>query len=236
MTVRVIEASVQEFKECKELAEVHRICVCDHIIRLTEIRVIKNVTIDSDIGRNTVFTIGSEDFGKISVCIYSPNGHKYDSTSTEFNKNENLKRIQFKPKVTEPGVWSISLIKHSKQTICVSVSVKTQPFNPNPIQMRVSFKEADSNSPPIIITEIRKGSEAVIGAEVTATVDKPDGTQNKLKLINYNNIYCNFFTDYCGGGRYNVTVLAQNKGSNCQLMSLSSRTIGKQLLFFVKNS
>ena len=93
--------------------------------------------------------------------------------------------------------------------------------------MRVTLKDADNNYPPIIIAEIRKGTDVVIGADVTATVDKPDGTQSQLKLNNYNNVFCNYFTDYCGGGRYNVSVLAQNKGSNCRLISVISGTAGK---------
>ena len=92
--------------------------------------------------------------------------------------------------------------------------------------MRVSLIDADSNSPPIIVSEMRKGNEVIIGAEVVATIERPDGTQTQLKLNNYDNIYCNYFTDYCGAGRYNVTVLAQNKAFNCKLKSLSSKTIG----------
>jgi hypothetical protein len=59
--------------------------------------------------------------------------------------------------------------------------------------------------PPIIFVQIPKGSDAVIGAEVTATIDKPNGTQTNVKFNNLN-IYCNYFTDYCGSGRYNVSL------------------------------
>ena len=227
MMARIIESSIQEVKTSKELAEAINICVCDDIIQLNQTKVIKNVTIDSDIGQNTVFTIGSEDFDKISIMIQSPNGHKYDSTSNEMTQNQALKRFQLKLSAAEPGVWSICVTKHSNQNIWTNLSVKSQPLNPKAIQMRVTLKDADNNSPPIIATEIRKGNDCVVGADVSATVDKPDGTQSELKLLNFRNIYCNYFTDYCGCGRYNVTVLAQNKSFNCQLKSLTSKTSGE---------
>jgi hypothetical protein len=104
--------------------------------------------------------------------------------------------------------------------------VTSQPFNPNAIQMRVTLKDADNSSqmPPIIIAEIRKGNSAVIGAQVMATIDKPNGTQTQIKLENHNNIYCNYFTDYCGSGRYNVCVLAKSEANVCQLKSLNNKS------------
>ena len=223
---RVIEATIQEVKTGKELAEVVNISVCDDIVSIKQQSITKTVTIDADIGRNTVFTIGSEDFDKISLSIESPNGHRYDSSSREMTKNQALKRFQLKLTAAEPGVWSINLNKHSNQSIEANVSVKSQPLKSNAIQMRVSLIAADSNSPPIIVSELRKGKEVIIGAEVMATIDRPDGSQRQLKLNNYDNIYCNYFTDYCGAGRYNVTVLAQNKAFNCKLKALSSNTVG----------
>ena len=127
MMARMIEAAIQEVKTSKESAESVIISVCDDILHFNQTMVIKNVTIDSDIGRNTVFTIGSEDFDKISVSIQSPNGHKYDSSSSELIRNQALKRYQLKPKKEETGVWYITLTKHSNQTINANISVKSQP-------------------------------------------------------------------------------------------------------------
>jgi hypothetical protein len=224
MAIRVFESAFQEVKTSKEMSEAITICVCNELIAINYQSIAFKVIIDSDIGRNTNFIIGSEDIDKFSVTITSPNGQKYDSTSSEFSRNLSLKRYQLKPKNTEPGVWLISFVRHSNQTLSATVSVTSQPINPNAIQMRVMLKDADINSqtPPVIIAEIRKGSDAVIGAEVMATVDKPDGTQTNVKLNNYNNIYINYFTDYCGSGRYNVSVLAKNETNNCRLNSNSA--------------
>jgi hypothetical protein len=62
--------------------------------------------------------------------------------------------------------------------------------------MRVWLKDADINTgmPPIIFIEIRKGREPVIETEVMATIDRPNGTEIKINLKNYENIYCNYFT------------------------------------------
>jgi hypothetical protein len=89
-----------------------------------------------------------------TIPTHGPN----DSTSNELIKNQSLKRYQLKPKKTESGIWTISFVKHSKQTLFANVSVTSQPFNPNAIQMRVILKDADINTgmPPIIVTENTK--------------------------------------------------------------------------------
>ncbi len=226
MAARVIESAIQEVKTCTEMSEAFTISICNEIVIIGHQSVNKTVIIDPDIGRNTVFTIGSEDIDKFSLSITSPNGHKYDSTSNELIKNQSLKRYQLKPKKTESGIWTIGFVRHSKQTLFTTVSVTSQPLNPNAIQMRVILKDADNSSqmPPIIIAEIRKGNNAVIGAQVIATIDKPNGTQTQIKLENHNNIYCNYFTDYCGSGRYNVCVLAKSVPNVCQLKSLNNKS------------
>jgi hypothetical protein len=218
MAVRVIESAFQEVKISKELSESMTIEVSKDLIAIIEQTVNKTIIIDSDIGRNTNFTIGSEDFDKFSVSLTSPKGQKYDSTSSEYVNNQSLKRYQFKLKSAEPRIWTISFVKHSNVNICATISVTSQPLNSNATQMRVWLKDADINTgmPPIIFAEIRKGSDAVIGAEVTATIDKPNGTQTNVKLNNLNDIYCNYFTDYCGSGRYNVSVSAKSELNICQ--------------------
>jgi len=217
MAVRVIESALQEVKICKELSESITIEVCKDLIVISQQIVDKKVILDSDIGRNTNFTIGSEDFDKFSVSLISPKGQKYDSNSNEFTKNLSLKRYQFKLKSAETGVWTIKFERHSNQTISATISVTSQPIDPNPIQMRVWLKDADINTqtPPLIFAQIHKGTDAVVGAEVMATIDKPNGTQTNVKLNNLNEIYCNYFTDYCGSGRYNVSVLANGKSNIC---------------------
>ncbi len=184
----------------------------------------KNVFINSDIGRNTKFIIVSEDFDKFSVSMTSPKGQKYDSTSREYVKNRSLKRYQFKLKSADPGIWTISFVKHSNVTICATISVRSQPLNSNAIQMRVWLKDADNKTvmPPIIFAEIRKGSDVVVGATVIATIYKPNGDSTQVKLENHNNIYCNYFADYCGSGRYNVSVWSRNFG-DCSLITSHSK-------------
>jgi hypothetical protein len=95
--------------------------------------------------------------------------------------------------------------------------------------MRVWLKDADINTgmPPIIFAQIRKGSDAVIGAEVTATIDKPNGTQTQIKLENHNNIYCNYFTDYCGSGRYNVSVSCNNETKKSHTRSFQNKILAE---------
>jgi hypothetical protein len=86
--------------------------------------------------------------------------------------------------------------RQSEQTIQAMVSVTSQPLNSNATQMRVLLKDADINTEmlPIIFVEIRKGRDAVNETEVMATINRPNGTEIKMKFKNYNKIYCNYFT------------------------------------------
>jgi hypothetical protein len=219
MAIRVIESAFIEAKANKELNETLTIGVCNELITIKRF-VEKQVIIDSDIGRNTNFTISSENIDQFTVSITSPNRQLYDSSSDEFTKNQSYKRYQLRVKNAESGVWTIAFKKHTNDILSANISVTSQPLNPNAIQMKVWTKDADINTgmPPLIFALLRKGNETVIGADVIATIDKPNGTQTDIKLNNYNNVYCNYFTDYSGPGRYNVSVLAKNSDNNCQLL------------------
>ena len=127
MMARVIESTSQEVSTRGEKAEVFYISICNHIVVIKHRSLTKSVTIDPDIGCNTVFTIGSQDFNNISLSIESPNGYKYDSSSPELTSNAGLKQYQLKLSTAEPCVWSINLNNHSKQTIEANITVKSRP-------------------------------------------------------------------------------------------------------------
>ena len=216
MIARVIESTIQEIKVGKELAEVIFVSVCDDIIELNQSITMKTVVIDPDIGRNTSFTIGTEDYQRMSVIIQSPNGSRYDMSSPEMTRNSALKRYELKVSKAETGIWTITLNKSGTQKILANISVKSQALGGSAVELRTTLIESDSTTPPIIVAKLNRGNDFVIGAQVSATIDRPDGTQSKLKLKNYDNIYANYFTDYCGVGRYNVTVIADTS-AQCRL-------------------
>ena len=218
MIARVIEATIQEIKTGKELSEVIFVSVCDDIIDLNLGITMKAVVIDPDIGRNTSFTIGSEDYERMSVIIQSPNGNRFDVSSTEMTRNSALKRYELKVSKAETGIWTITLNKSGTQKISANLSVKSQALGGSAVELRTTLIESDNTTPPIIVAKLNRGNDFVIGAQVSATIDRPDGTQSKLQLKNYDKIYTNYFTDYCGCGRYNVTVMADTS-SQCRFIS-----------------
>ena len=181
----------------------------------------KTVIIDPDIGRNTTFNIGSKDYERMSVIIQSPNGSRYDMSSPEMTRNSSLKRYELKVSKAETGIWTITLNKIGTQKISVNLSVKSQALGGIAVELRTTLIESNSNTSPIIVAKLHRGNDFVIGAQVSATIDRPDGTQTKLQLKNYDNIYANYFTDYCGCGRYNVTVMADTS-AQCRLNTSGS--------------
>ena len=219
MIARVIQATIQEISVGKEMAEIIFVSVCDDIIELNQSITTKTVVIDPDIGRNTTFFIGSESYERITVVIRSPNGSRYDISSPEMSKNSTLKRYEFKVSKAEAGVWTITLTRSGSQNFSANISVKSQALGGSAVELRTTLIDADSTTPPIIVAKLNRGNDFVIGAQVSATIDRPDGTQSQLLLKNYDNIYANYFTDYCGVGRYNVSVRADGS-SQCRLTSI----------------
>ena len=185
----------------------------------------RSIMIDSEIGRNVIFQVLSKNYHELSCDLTSP----FDSLVT-FARDDWLKRFVFKNNTVEPGNWTLVIRNNSKRDIKASILVKCGAMDENPIRMKVTLIEPDvyNPSPPIIVAELMKGTDIVIGAEVIATVDCPDGTQKKLSLKNHKDtIYCSHFTDYRGAGRYNVTVFATNTDEDNVIINPYNKQPGK---------
>ncbi|CAG2163317.1 unnamed protein product [Oppiella nova] len=217
MIARIMEAAMQEVITSKEMAEVVTISVVNEILTIddsTDSAEIQ-VPIDPDIGRNTQIQVRSEDIKFIDIDITSPSGTTYSTNGGQVLKRLELKQCQQYMDETEPGVWLIKLNKHCGQAVRAHVKVESEATGVNAIQMNVQLRAPEADCPPIIVCTLSKANEPVVGAVVTATVDRPNETQTELPLNNYyEGFYYGYYTDYSGTGRYNVSVLATNSGNS----------------------
>ncbi|CAG2164507.1 unnamed protein product [Oppiella nova] len=234
MMARIMEAAMQEVITSKEMAEVVTISVVNEILTIndsTDTRDIP-VPIDPDIGRNTQIQVRSEDIKSIELDITSPSGTIFSTTGGQVSKRLELKQCQLYMDESEPGVWSIRVSKQCEPAVKIHVIVESEATGAHAIEMKVFLIAPDADCPPTIACKLCKANDPIVGAMVTATVDRPNGSQTDLSLNNYNNegYYYGYYTDYSGTGRYNVSVLATNDGYNTEWRGNFSEQFRRQIV------
>ncbi|CAG2103760.1 unnamed protein product [Medioppia subpectinata] len=210
---RVMEAAMKEVITSKEMAEVVTHTVVNEVVVINGNTYETRVPIEADIGRNTQIHVRSEVIKDIDVDINGPSGAVYSTTGGgQIAKRLDLQECRLYLELTESGLWTIKLTKQSSSTIRAHLVVESNPIGANAIELRVFLRVPEINCPPIIICRLCKGNDPIVGAIVTATVDRPGGTQTDFPLNLYHNsgYYYAYFTDYSGAGRYNVSALAVN--------------------------
>ncbi|CAG2106831.1 unnamed protein product [Medioppia subpectinata] len=220
MAERVMSAAMQEVKVSREMAEVVIIGVYNDIVTVAEDsdHTVVQVPIDRDIGRNTSVQVLSHDIGSLIVTFESPAGAMAD----QFVIDDSLKRARLNVRQCAPGVWRLVLTKQPgviRKAIRAQVVVESEMSgtgNAAAIELYVGIRGQEANCPPLLVCRLDKAGGSVLGAHLTATVDRPDGTQTHTPLDRYHTdgYYYNYFTNFCGAGRYNVSVLAVNDGPN----------------------
>ncbi|CAG2105938.1 unnamed protein product, partial [Medioppia subpectinata] len=160
----------------------------------------------------------SHDIGSLIITFESPAGAMAD----QFVMDDSLKRARLNVRQCAPGVWRLLLTKQPgviRKAIRAQVVVESEMSGTgsgSAIELYVGIRGQEANCPPLLVCRLDKAGGPVLGAHLTATVDRPDGTQTHTPLDRYHTdgYYYNYFTDYCGAGRYNVSVLAVNDGPN----------------------
>ncbi|CAG2101100.1 unnamed protein product [Medioppia subpectinata] len=216
MMARVMEAAMKEVITSKEMAEVVTHTVINEVVVINGNTYEIRVPIEADIGRNTQIHVRSEAINDIEVEITGPSGAVYSTTGGEITRRLDLKECVLFMDSTESGLWAIKVKTQTSGTVRVHLVVESNPTGTQAIGLQVFLRAPESKCPPIISCKLCKGNDPIVGAIVTATVDRPGGTHTDLPLNLYHNdgYYYAYFTDYSGAGRYNVSALAVNDGNN----------------------
>ncbi|CAG2101098.1 unnamed protein product [Medioppia subpectinata] len=222
MMARVMEAAMKEVITSKEMAEVVTHTVVNEVVLIGDnTRTGRNsyetrVPIEADIGRNTQIHVRSEAINDLVVEIIGPSVAVYSTTGGEITKRLDLKECVLFMDSTESGLWAIKLKTQTSGTVRAHLVVESNPTGAQAIELQVFLRASEGNCPPIISCKLCKGDDPIVGAIVTATVDRPGGTQIDLPLNMYHKegYYYTIFTDYSGAGRYNVSALAVNDENN----------------------
>ncbi|XP_076304351.1 calcium-activated chloride channel regulator 1-like isoform X2 [Tachypleus tridentatus] len=201
--------------------------IADTIIRLFSSKTIKNITLDKELGKNTVFTFTSEDIKDINIILVSPSGKIYDVNSPEYTKDDRIKlRLEIKIPDAEAGQWMVAILWSKFIPGVASFSLTSEPNDPRiqPVRVRSWLSDVQLKYPSHakVYAEIKKGYNAVIGATVKATIDRPMGSPVDVLLrdngagpdvTKNDGIYSGYFTQFNGNGRYAVVANVINDGN-----------------------
>ncbi|CAG2101383.1 unnamed protein product [Medioppia subpectinata] len=216
MMARVMEAAMKEVITSKEMAEVVTHTVVNEIVVINGNTYETRVPIEADIGRNTQIHVRYEAINDLEVEITGPSGVVYSTTGGEIMKRLDLKECVLFMDSTQSGLCAIKVMAQTLGTVRAHLIVESNPTGAHAIGLQVFLRASEVNCPPIVSCKLCKGNDPIVGAIVTATVDRPGGTQTDLSLGLYHKegYYYAYFTDYSGAGRYNVSALAVNDGNN----------------------
>ncbi|XP_077985471.1 calcium-activated chloride channel regulator 1-like [Glandiceps talaboti] len=193
------------------------------------------IYVDSDVGKNTVFTFL---FSSTTVAVFliSPSGERIDSTYPGYDVNTAIKRVKIKINgIAEAGEWTyvVNGSVGSAQTVNVVLESRMKDPDDKPILVKaylgasaVNYKEDPTMT---ILADVKKGYLTVLNADVIATVDGP-AIPVKVKLLDNgagadlekdDGVYSAFFLDYssCHGTcKYGVKIKVKNADGKAEIV------------------
>ncbi|KAG8201107.1 hypothetical protein JTE90_028775 [Oedothorax gibbosus] len=199
----------------------------DEIFNLDNEVMTKQVYIDEELGKSSSFTVTSRRIERVEdVTLRSPSGIMYDATNPLYDRDDEVRqRIQIIVPEAEPGKWIVYIRRRGDHPISVGFSVTSEPkdIRNQPVRVRSWLNEIQLTFPAHakVYSEVKKGYLAVIGATVTATVERPMGAAVDIELRDdglgadvtpNDGVYAGYFTQFNGNGRYAVVARVSSDG------------------------
>ncbi|CAG2166360.1 unnamed protein product [Oppiella nova] len=144
------------------------------------------IEIPKELGRNTTFTITSDDIRLLNITVTSPNGTVYSMTSDIVVYKPTEMKAQFNIRLATEGKWKVSFEKRQHETVIAYLSVTSESRVDEPIKVRAWMDTpfAGTGKPPtaVINAEVTKRYNYIICADVIAMVDRPKGQPIFIQL------------------------------------------------------
>ncbi|KAK6165734.1 hypothetical protein SNE40_022599 [Patella caerulea] len=182
-----------------------------------------HVSLDDDIGRNTVFTIM---YSKTepSISLRSPSGRIYSKMHPEYKADDEYNTIRIGiPEIAESGVWEYNITNTCTNVQKVTVMLSSEPLDDTsePVKVDGVLSTTSVHQPDelLIHAEVTKGFLPVTGMEVTAIIDRPFADPIAIQLLDNgagadvtkdDGVYSRYFTLFTGYGRYSVKIELTN--------------------------
>ncbi|XP_071959961.1 calcium-activated chloride channel regulator 1-like [Antedon mediterranea] len=198
---------------------------------------VESVIVDSDLGKDTVFSFSWINSYSIQVTLTSPDGNLVDQSLQKVDLS--LKTINIKiPNIAQDGIWDFSIKSPSTDTVTVNVQSSPQTADNCPITVvpLIGDPSIDYTTEPytIICVAVTKCYLPVVGADVFVEVESSNSCQT-VELLLFDNgagadvtkddgIYCGYFLDACGNGRYSVSVKVKSPETNSAFVNMAKAT------------
>ncbi|XP_069497828.1 calcium-activated chloride channel regulator 1-like [Ambystoma mexicanum] len=182
----------------------------------------KTVAIDSTVGKET-FCVVTWQTQHPFIQVVDPFGGTYSNGDFISETETKTARLQI-PGTAHAGDWSYHLCNTHSSAQVLSLTVTSRASNDNvpPLNLKAHMNK-DTNrfpNPMIVYAEVSQGYLPVLGANVTATIVTPRGTEKILELydsgagadvVKNDGIYSRYFTAFDGDGRYSLKVRAEGR-------------------------
>ncbi|XP_072429382.1 calcium-activated chloride channel regulator 1-like [Chiloscyllium punctatum] len=180
------------------------------------------VFIDKSVGKNTFFVITWETYTP-QMFIRDPNGKLYRNGNFEMDRVLLTARLPI-PGLAHSGAWMYSIQNGAgmPQVVTITVTSRAADENIPPVTVNAHLNQDTTSYPKplIIFAEVSQGFLPVVGANVTATVERAEGQPVNLELLDNgggadavrnDGVYSRYFIEFLGNGRYTIKVSVQGK-------------------------
>ena len=188
-------------------------------------------------GKNTKFSVSTNDVDVVVLSFKSPDGQVFTEGHPYYRKDSHLKHIELWIPDSRVGHWEVVFgkdIRHNRDII-VALTVTSEPKNTKeqPIRVNSYFGNLEIRYPAtaLIYAEVKKGQNAVIGAKVVATVERPENGKIEVELYDdgsgvdvtaNDGVYTTAFTQFSQNGRYAVSAKVVSESSKTRVRTTRS--------------
>ncbi|KAM9543913.1 calcium-activated chloride channel regulator 4 isoform 2-T2 [Guaruba guarouba] len=186
------------------------------------------VPVDKTVGNDTFFSI-AWNLSQPFFFLRDPKGKEYGSSDFIIdNSNPYTARLRING-TAEVGDWQLHIKNVHPATQGISVTATSRPahYDAAPVIAAAHMNRANTAFNPVVVyAEVSQGFWPVLGATVTATIEKDDGTAVTLELLDNgagadvmknDGIYSRYFTSLQGTGRYSLKVKSHGRNATTRL-------------------
>ncbi|XP_062469078.1 calcium-activated chloride channel regulator 4 [Pezoporus occidentalis] len=186
------------------------------------------VPVDKTVGNDTFFSI-AWNLSQPFFFLRDPKGKEYGSSDfTIDSSNPYTARLRING-IAEVGDWQfyIKNVHTAAQGISVTATSRPACYDVAPVIAAVHVNRANTAFNPVVVyAEVSQGFWPVLGATVTATIEKDDATAVTLELLDNgagadmmksDGIYSRYFTSLQGTGRYSLKVKSHGRNATTSL-------------------
>ncbi|KGL93081.1 Epithelial chloride channel protein, partial [Charadrius vociferus] len=186
------------------------------------------VPVDKTVGKGTFFSI-AWNISQPFFFMRDPKGKEYGSLDFIINDlTQNAARLSISG-TAEVGDWQFCIKNIHTGTQDISVTATSRPASSSvpPVIVTAHMNRANTAFNPVVVyAEVSQGFLPILGATVTATIEKDGAAAVNLELldngagadtIKNDGIYSRYFTSLQGIGRYSVKVNVLGRNTTTRL-------------------